>query len=84
MAEHDPNYPPSPEYLARQAERQKKLDFERERRTWTDAQFLAERDAAYIAEQRSFVEPLIADIERDMMGDTDFEGYMQKYGTERV
>lgn len=76
------DFPHSPEYLARQVERQKVLDDLRQRLTWTDAQFLAERDATYVVQQRAFVGPQIADQERSMRDDTDEEGYIRKYHTD--
>lgn len=75
-------FPHSPEYLARQAERQKALDLAKERRNWTDAQFLAERDAEYVAQQRGYVEPTITNIERCMLDDNDIEGYVRFYHTD--
>lgn len=76
------DFPHSPEYLARQVERQKTLDAERKQLTWTDAQFLAARDAAYVAEQRGFIPYRIKSYERDMADDNDIEGYIRKYGTD--
>lgn len=75
-------FPHSPEYLARQVARDKDLIAERERLLWTDAQFLAERDAAYVAEQRKFIVPRIVNIEREMREDTDVEGYVCFYHTD--
>lgn len=75
-------YPDSPEYLARQAKRQIALVTARERLTWTDAEFLAERDAAYVAQQRGYAQPQVETIERDMREDTDEEGYIRFYGTD--
>ena len=72
----------SPEYLARQEARRTAIKVQRERLTWTDAQFLAERDAAYVAEQRGYVQPRIDNLLRDMDNDNDIEGYVRKYGTD--
>ena len=79
---HTPDYPPSPEYLARQAKRQKALDALKAKMSWTNAQFLAERDAEYVAKQRSFLGPQIIDCERDIAEDNDTEGYVRKYHTD--
>jgi len=76
------DFPHSPEYFTRQASRQKEIDRLRQRQTWTDAQFLAERDAAYVAEQRKYLGSQIADQERDMQDDNDIEGYVRKYFTD--
>lgn len=75
-------FPHSPEYLARQAARDKALIAERDKLLWTDAQFLAERDAAYVAEQRGYVVPRIESIEQDMRDDSDTEGYVAFYHTD--
>lgn len=76
------DFPHSPEYLVRQAARQKELARLQERQAWTDAQFLAERDAAYVAQQRSYVGPQIENVKRQMQDDTDIEGYVHKYHTD--
>lgn len=78
----EPAFPHSPEYIARQASWNKALIAEREKLLWTDAQFLAERDAAYVAEQRSYVVPRIVSIEREMQDDNDTEGYVAFYHTD--
>ena len=76
------NFPHSPEYLARQEARRAAIKEQRERLTWTDAQFLAERDAAYMAQQRGYVQPRIDDLLRDMESDNDSEGYVRFYHTD--
>ena len=75
-------FPHSAEYLARQAARQKALDHLRDKLAWTDAQFLAERDAAYVAQERSYLGPRIASAEREMADDNDTEGYVAFYHTD--
>lgn len=79
---HSSDFPPSPEYLARQADRQMGLDRYRARLGWTDAQFLAERDAAYVIEQRRYLGPRIDSLQREINDDSDIEGYMRKYHTD--
>ena len=78
----DAGFPHSKAYLARQAERQRTLDGLRARLTWTDAQWLAERDADYVAQQRGYLGPRIATCEQDMKDDPDTEGYVAKYHTD--
>ena len=75
-------FPHSPAYLARQDKRQKLLDDLRQRLSWTDAQFLAERDATYVAEKRAQLPFMIAGTEREMKDDDDSEGYVAFYHTD--
>lgn len=76
------NFPHSPEYFERQASRQKALGALREKMTWTDAQWLAERDVAYVAQQRSHLRAGIINSEQEMKDDNDPEGYIRYYGTD--
>ena len=76
------DFPHSPQYFARQAARQKAIERERARILWTDAQFLAERDAVYIAEQRELIQYKIETQERYTREDNDSEGYMAFYHTD--
>ena len=78
----DAGFPHSQAYFARQAERQRTLDGLRARLTWTDAQWLAERDADYVAQPRGYLGPRIATCEQDMKDDPDTEGYVAKYHTD--
>ena len=79
---HNPDFPPSPAYLVRQAKRQKTLDSAYKRQAWTDLQFLDARDAVYIAEQRGFISYIITKTKQDMDNDPDSEGSVHKYHTD--
>ena len=82
MSDPTTPFPHSPQYHARQAARQKEIDRLTERLGWTDAQFLAERDAAYVAEQRKYIQPQIENLQRDIRNDNDPEGYVAFYHTD--
>ena len=76
------DFPHSAEYLARQAARQKALARFHEKSAWTDAQIIADRSVAYVAQERSYIGPQIANAEREMQDDPDTEGYVAKYHTD--
>ena len=76
------DFPHSEAYLARQAARQKDIEKLIERATWSDAQFIAERDNEYVVMERSYISPRIESIKRNIEEDNDIEGYMKKYHTE--
>ena len=75
-------FPHSSAYLARQSARQAEIDCLKAKQDWTDAQFLAERDAAYVAEQRRLIPAHIETLRRDMADDPDTEGYVAFYHTD--
>jgi hypothetical protein len=79
---HSPDFPPSPEYLARQAAWQGKLNELLQRQKWTCRDFLDDRDAKYVEEQRRLLPYLIKDIERSMNDDGDTLGSVRHYGTD--
>ena len=75
-------FPHSAQFLARQAARQKEIARLTERLGWTDAQFLAERDAVYVADERKCISYQIETQQRDMHDDNDTEGYVAFYHTD--
>ena len=82
MSDPTTPFPHSPQYFARQTARQREIDRLTERLGWTDAQFLAERDAAYVAAERKCIPYQIETQQRDMRDDNDTEGYVAFYHTD--